>query len=222
MNCSIMSKLRCRAIMESISHDNTYNYYLHSDGNLYIGNGSDSMQNGAYDINLENAILPAYYEGVKIYGTFYRCLGGLPNLRTIFIPRTYRFIGDDLFHHSYKVETVEFEEYSEVQYIGYWMAIGSSITSFTFPSSLKELTIVHSFYGCKNLKSIFYQGMINPPYDYYTFEGVNQDFKIYVRKDYPYDTFGGKSVTKLLEPPPTPVKCTCPIKRLFLSNIFVQ
>jgi hypothetical protein len=195
--------------MSTVFHDDTYNYII-KEGNLYVGNGTHVYQNGAYDKNLVNAILPAYFNGTKIYGTFYRCLAGLPNLIAIFIPKTYRVIEADLFQDSYNVETIEFEANSELQFINGWTAISSKITSFTFPPSLKRFAINSSFGHCAKLKTVFYQGMASPLYDSTTFLGVSKDLKIFVRKDYPYDTFGGRSVTKILEPP---TRFTYPVKK---------
>ena len=198
--------------MSTIYHDENFNYFYETDGLLYVGNGSKVFQNGAYNKNIVNAFLPSKFNNVLIYGTFYRCLASLPSLVSIFIPKTYKVIQADLFLNAKNVASVELEQNSELIYIGGWMGLNSKITSFTFPPSLKYMHINQSFFGCTNLKTIYYQGMLQPKYDDVTFWNVPEDLIIYVRKDYPYDTFAGRKITRILNPIP---KITCIVRRKY-------
>ena len=205
--------------MTTIYHDENFNYLLDTDGYLYVGNGTRVFQNGAFNKNIVNAVLPSKYDNILIRGTFYRCLAGLPNLVSIFIPRTYKIIQGDLFYNALNVVSVEFEQNSQLKSIAAWMGLNSRITSFTFPPSLKKMSVEHSFYGCKNLRTIYYQGMLQPSFDNETFSSVPEDLKIYVRKDYPYETFAGKEVTKVLNAIP---RITCNIRRNPYTNIEIN
>ena len=190
--------------------DGNYYFFYDSDGMLYVGNGSNLLQNGVVNKNIVNAFLPTKYNNIQVYGVGYRALSALPNLVSIFVPRTYKVIWSDFFKESPKVVSVEFEENSQLKTIGHYMALRSGISSFTYPSSIKNLLLFHSFKGCKNLKTIYYKGMAEPQFDNMTFSGVPDDLVIYVRRDYPYKTFAGRQTTPILNPK---YRGTCFIRR---------
>jgi hypothetical protein len=185
----------------TVYHDDNFNYF-YENGRLLVGNGTMVFQNGAFNKSLINAVLPSSFDGVPIYGTYYRCLGGMPNLVSIFIPRTYKEIGADFFYDSYNVTSVVFEDNSQLRKIDAWIAIHSNIVTFTFPASLKIMYLNQSFLECSKLKTIYYQGMLQTEFYSDTFLNVPDDLKIYVRRDYPYETFAGRSVTKVLNAVP--------------------
>ena len=181
------------------SNDHYFNYL--KSGKLYIaGSNSTIPGNGAFNKDLENAVLPRYFEDKKVYGTGYRALPQLQNLTFVFIPNTYIEISADSFLFCKKLESVVFEEGSRVETIGFWLLNKANITSFTIPPSVKSVWLNSSFSGCTNLKRLYYQGMIELQSDKMTFNDASSDLKIYVRIDYPYSQIGGRDVIKILPP----------------------
>ena len=185
-----------------MSHSEDFNFYYNSGGHFVIGSDPNtSSGNGAYNKSIVDAILPRSFNGIMIYGIGYYSLSKLSFLKTVFIPSTYRLISSDSFHGSTALESVTFEDPENILDVGFWLFLDSNISTFTFPYKAKRIRIQNSFQGCKNLKSLYYQGMLNVSYDAKTFDGVPSDLKIFVRRDYPYDTFGGRSVIKVLPRP---------------------
>ena len=185
-----------------MSHSEDFNFYYNSAGHFVIGSDpSTSSGNGAYNKSIVDAILPRSFNGIMIYGTGYNSLSKLSSLKTVFVPSTYKLISSDTFHGSTELESVTFEDPKNILDVGFWLFVNSKISTFTFPYNAKRIRIHNSFRGCKNLKSLYYQGMLDVPYDDKTFDGVPDDLKIFVRSDFPYDTFGGRSVIKVLPRP---------------------
>ena len=156
-------------------HSNDYYFKYQSNGKLYIaGSNTIILGNGAYNKSLENAVLPRYFEGKKVYGTGYRALATLQNLTFVFIPNTYIEISADSFLSCLRLETVVFEEGSSVITIGWWLLHRTNITSFTIPPKVKSVMLNYSFYECSNLKTLYYQGMRELISDEKTFYNVSR------------------------------------------------
>lgn len=192
-------------------HDDTY-YYTYYNNVLYVGGENTSIHgNGAYNKEIVEAYLPSFYLGIKIYGTRYRCLAHLSKLETVIIPRTYKIIGGDLCLSSTKVKSIVFEENSELREIGGWFAGYTTISTFTFPSSLKIIGFNYFFQGCNNLETIIYAGNIECVSND-IFDQINvSKIKVYTRKNYKYDSFCGAKVINVLN---SPIKAmTCKIKQ---------
>ena len=194
-------------------HSADYYFKFHENGKLYIeGSDNSTLGNGVHNKDLERAILPRYFQGIKVYGTGYRSLAGLEKLTFAFIPNTYIEISADSFHTCSNLESVVFEDGSKLKTIGFWLLIGTKITTFTIPANVKSISVNSTFRGCTNLKTLYYQGMKDLVADSNTFKDVPSDLKIYVRSDYPYLQIGGRDVIKVLPPHASNIK-TCNCKR---------
>ena len=186
--------------------DSIYNFAYQAD-KLYVQGKDISIDgNGVCNRSIVEAYLPPFYQGIRIYGTGYKCLSRLSNLKYVFIPRTYRVIGGDFCHSSSNVETIEFEENSQVSTISGWFAFATSISKIYIPSSVKVLSNAETFRSCIKLKKIFYGGMMKIENNNLFLSGVPSDLEVYVRVDYKYSDFGGRSIKKILANPM--LKCT--------------
>ena len=174
-------------------YDYAGRYVIGSDDNLTHGNGAKNK-------SIINAYLPRTNNDTQVYGTGYRSLSLLKFLKTVHIPKTYKYIGHDSFRDCPLLESVTFEKNSQVETIGFWLLRNTQIKTFTYPSSAKTIKIQYSFYGCTKLKSIFYRGMLRINNNDNSFTNVSDSMKIYVLKNYPYDDIGGRKVTKVLNP----------------------
>lgn len=194
-------------------HSDDFNFVYKNDL-LYVGGSTTDAGNGAYNKNIVNAYLPSSFNGVRIYGTQDSCFQSITTLKYVFIPRTYKVIEDDFCVFSSNVVSIVFEENSEVESIGGWFAEGTSITQLILPSSIKTLSTNSPFANCKKLKLVIFKGNIFLDAGT-SFSNSPDNIVILVKHDYKYDTFGGKSVMKII-PEPKQLK-TC-MKRQKTSN----
>ena len=188
-------------------HDETFNY-VYIDNFLYVG-GSDVNEygNGAYNKDIVEAILPKKYQNVMIYGTAYRCLGSLPKLKKVFVPRTYKFLYADFCKFSSNVESITFEDNSELDVISGWVAYGTLIKTFVIPSNVKALDLREAFGSCKNIETIYYAGKLKCN-DLNAFVGSSlSSISVYTRENYGYNTFCNASVVKVLSIPKKFITC---------------
>ena len=199
-------------------HDDTY-YFVYKGGHLYVGSTANAASNGLYNKSIVNAILPVYFNGTRIYGTIDSCLNGVTTLKYVFIPRTYIIIEEELCNSSPNVESIVFEENSKCVFIGHSFARTTSITQIILPSSLKTFITANSFYDCKKLKNIVYQGSLKINDDSSLFANVPSDLVIHVSTKYAYGTFGGRSVTKDLLPKLS-IALSCKRRQNFKSSLF--
>ena len=200
----------------SFEHSDDF-YFNYKDNLLYVGSTADQSNNGAYNKAIVNANLPAYFKEIKIYGTFNDCLSHLDSLKTVFIPKTYKVIGEDFCLLSKNVESITFEDDSQVESIGGWFAYNTAIHQIKIPSSIKTLA-KYTFSGCKNLLLVVYMGNLIIK-DTTTFNtNVPSNLVILVNKNYPYSTFGGRKVTKVLYKS-FMIKSRVPLLFLIIFNI---
>ena len=189
--------------------------YVFVDGKWYVGKEDTSNANGLVDpTNVTDVILPRYHENTLIYGTRYRCFYYLQTLKTVFIPNTYKFIDADFCYAAYNIESIIFEENSQVERIRHYFAMSTSIQEIRIPSSLKSIE-TNCALNSKCLKRVFWESKINVNYDATMFN-TNNDIKILVPIDYKYDVLCNITVTKILnsiKPKPSPI---C---RYYLSKI---
>ena len=163
-----------------MNHSDDFNF-LYYNGHLLIGSSPSNISgNGVCNKSIVDAILPRYFNGVQVYGTGYYSISQLSCLKTVFIPSTYRQISEDTFHGDRALETVTFEDQRSIIYFGFWLFLNANISSITIPYKAKHISIITSFFGCKNLKSVYYQGMLNITSNENTFAGVPADLKIFV------------------------------------------
>ena len=175
-------------------YDYAGRYVIGSDDNLTQGNG-------VINKNIVHAFLPRQNNGIQVYGTGYRSLMAIQSLKTVVVPNTYKYIDHDSFQECNSLESVVFEDGIDLEMIGHWLLVNTNITTFTFPASVKSIYLPSTFRGCKNLKSIYYRGMMKINDGINAFKDVSDDMKIYVRRDYPYSEISGRKVTKILTPP---------------------
>lgn len=175
-----------------------YNFYKFGNG-LIIGNSTDVVHNGIKDeyvSTIEHIIIPSHVGIYKVIRTGYRCMRGLLNVQTAFIPNTITYMAGDTFTHCLKLHTVTFEENSALKIMNQYTFYETNLTTITFPSSVKNIT--HStFYNCDNLKSVVIPNFLYTDYTN-TFELAAENILILVPSNYPHDEFGGRSVTKIL------------------------
>ena len=178
-------------------HDENYNFCYVGDL-LFVGDGTNNISNGAYNKSLVDAILPSTFNGQQIYGTYKHAFHRLPSLKTIFIPKTYKILYNDFCPESINVDSIVFEENSQVESIGDYFAQGTAITSIILPSSLKTLSSECPFRWCNNLKQIIFLGRNKFEEGRETFKNVTSDLVIFVGRNYRWKTFGGRKVTGVL------------------------
>ena len=197
-----------------------YNFYKINNG-LVLGDSSSNIHNGIKDeyvSTIEHLIIPSHVGIYKVIMTGYRCLRDLPNVQTAFIPKTITFMDGDTFVNCYKLHTVTFEENSALKTMNQYIFYQTNLTTITFPPSVKNISY-SSFYNNKYMKSIVIPGFLYTSYAN-VFEGVPENILILVPKNYPFDEFGGRNVTKILpEYTGKPQMCTQPKCRRISSNI---
>ena len=164
-----------------------------------LGTGNDVDHNGVLDGKVDNiieAIIPSIVNKKKVIRIAYKALRNVPNLQSVFIPRTIKEIRGDTFLYCHKLTTVVFEENSELKIIKWYTFYETNISSITFPSSVVSIDY-KTFYKCTNLKSVFILGFL---FSNYTdlFEEASKNVNVYVPINYPWDNFGGHNVIKLL------------------------
>ena len=201
-------------------NDGTFNFFYDRFGVLYIGDGSEKSGNGAFNKSVVDAILPVYYGSDKVYGTHLSAFEGLSFLKSIFIPKTYKALLYDFCPNCAKLETITFEENSQVEIIGDYFLQGTAITTIILPFSLKKISSTCTFRGCNKLKLIVYMGNIPVGNDNNMFGGVSSDLKIIVSKKYPSKTFGGRNVTSVALPFPKNL-LTCTKNRRMKITLFI-
>ena len=191
-----------------------FNYFLVG-GKWFVGKENTSKANGLVNPeNVADVILPRFHNGIKIYGTRYRCFYQLPALKTIFIPNNYRLIEADFCYFSTNVESITFEEDSQITKICHHFALLTKIKEISIPSSLKYFEETYAFYQCMQLKRIFFESNIRVNYDNLMF-GDGCDPQIYVPRNYKHDLFCNKSVIKILDN--TKRKCSA-VRGSYLSR----
>ena len=170
----------------SVMNDGTFNIYDYN-GFLYIGNGTSINGNGVYKEGIVDAKLPRYFNDVKIYGTWGSCFEGVLTLKSIFVPKTYRVINNDFCPGCPNLESVVFEETSEIESIGSFVVQSTAITTITLPSSLKKFSSRCAFRSCSKLKQIIFMGRIVIESDFEMFKNVPTDIIINVGKKIPFE-----------------------------------
>ena len=193
--------------MGTAQHDSDF-YFVFLRGKLYVGGENRSVNgNGAYNKSIVEAILPQKFENTRIYGTQFKCLAMIPSLKKVFVPRTYKVIETDFCYESRNVESIIFEENSELEVMMGWVAPATSIKSFSFPSNIKRLIFTSSFRNCNSLRIIYFPLKFQCN-NATIFNSITpSDIKVFVRKDYSYDDFCGAEVVKVLEPPKRYITC---------------
>ena len=182
-------------------NDGTFNFCDKS-GERYIGDGTDNAGNGVVDKNIVEAKLPKYFDNVRIYGTWTSTFEGIKTLKSVFVPKTYKILRGDFCVFCSSLESVVFEDNSQIETIEGWFVQQTSVASITLPSSLKKLSSKSTFYGCTKLKQILFLGKIAVGNEYNDiFTNVPSDLVIIVSKDYPSTTFGGRNVNAISLPP---------------------
>ena len=174
-----------------------------------------------YRSGIIDAILPRYFNDVKMYGTWNSCFESVLTLKSIFVPKTYRIIQMDFCPNCYNLESVVFEETSEIESIGSFVVQGTAIKTITLPSSLKSFSSYCAFRDCNKLKQIIFMGIIAIDYDFEMFNNVPSDVIINVGKKYPSKTFGGINVTLLNLPKPRRILTCTKNRRINTSLLFV-
>ena len=189
--------------------------YVKVDEYWYLGKKDTSAANCLVNPeNAENVILPRYHEGKLVYGTRYRCFFKVSTLKTVFIPNTYRVINSDFCHTATNVVSITFEDNSQVEEIGSYFALSTSIEEIHFPASIKKFFPSKTLY-CSTLKRVYFASMLKVDYCSNLFmSGI--DVKIFVPVNYKYDTFSDKAVTKILKPETR--RCTVNMKRRTMSS----
>ena len=191
-------------------NDGTYNFCRY-EGKLYIGDGSISEGNGIYYKNIVEANLPKYYQGELIYGNWNNSLYGMGFLIRITIPCTYREIRYSFCSYCQKLESIVFEENSQVESIGKWFAGVTAISSITFPYSLKRVEGTCMFFDCKKLKQIIFWGNCAVSGRIFNNNNPADIFIIIVSTRYPSTTFGEKDVTAVIDLPVIKKYATCKV-----------
>ena len=192
-------------------HDDNFNFFW-KDDKLYVGDGTNIAGNCAHNKNIVNAILPKIFGENQIYGTLSSCFESMSSLKSIFIPNTYKELGYDFCPNSLNVESIIFEENSQVEFIGRWFAQRTAITSIILPCSLRTFSPYCTFKGCTKLKQIIFLGRNKFDEDNNTLYQVPQDLVIFVGMNYRWKTFGGRKVTGVLYRYGQHI-CTCRYRR---------
>jgi len=111
----------------------------------HLGRIEDQVFHGA--TNLKTIVLPnsLFHIGISVFAQ-------TTNLTSITIPNSVWYMGSFTFQDS-GIETISFEEGSQLRTINSSMFAGSSLTNITIPSSISTLSGA-AFYGTTNLTSI--------------------------------------------------------------------
>ena len=152
------------------------------------------VRNGLKNLNLVDCVIPRTFNGKKVYGLAYRCFHSAPNIVKVFIPKTSTIFIGDSFANCKQIKEIFFEDGFHNVNLSSYTLIGASITSFRFPigSSIGDF-----FFAESKIQDIYI-------YDFMsfntkeTFDKCLQAINIYVPVNYPYNSFGGKSVKKIL------------------------
>ena len=210
--------------MTDAGHDSDFNY-VYKEGYLYVGGVNSSVNgNGAFNKSIVEAILPIKFQNNAIYGTTYKCLSNIQTLKKVFVPRTYKLISADFCWLCRSLESIVFEENSNIKKMGGWIASATSIRTFTFPSNIKTLRFNRTFWNCYNLEAIYYPLAIecdsNSIFDSITPSKIT----VYTRVDYKFNTFCGAAVVKALTVQKRYYSCKQKQRRLayFALSICVQ
>ena len=182
-----------------------FNFIL-VEGKWYVGKSDTSSANGLVDpSNVVNVFLPRYHQGILVYGTRYRCFFELNSLKRVFIPNTYKVIYGDFVKFSRNLESIVFEENSQIETIYGYFAEGTSIREMYFPASLKMIDPRSIFNSCNSLQRVFFASMIKVEYNAYMFPN-RDDIQIFVPVNYKYDLLCNRTVIRALRNVKT--KCT--------------
>ena len=120
--------------------------FIQLDGKWFVGKEDTTKANGLVDpTNVVNVFLPRFHQGSLVYGTCYRCFYSLESLKHVFIPNTYKMIYGDFCKNSKNVESIVFEENSQIEIIYGYFAQLTSIREMYFPRSLKTIDPVYFF-----------------------------------------------------------------------------
>lgn len=201
-------------------NDGTFNFYNNSD-KLYVGNGTTKDGNGAFNKQIVDAKLPMYFNEKKIYGTWHSCFENILTLKSVFVPRTYKEIQNDFCWGCSNLESVTFEENSQIEAIYGWFVGKTSISSITLPRGLKTLLSKATFSDCTKLKQVLFLGNIAVGNDDNIFYNVPSDLVIIVSNNYPSTTFGERSVNVISLPSPKRV-LTCLKKHRINTSLLLM
>ena len=173
--------------------DDDFYYSSHKDG-FIIGRESEDITNGLKNLASTDCVVPRTFQNKRVYGFSYRCFHSAPNIIRAFIPNTITYFNSDTFMHCTKLKEIHFEEGFRNVYLSGYVLIDTSITSFRFPLGC---TIGQYFFQSSKIEYIYI-------YDFMAYNDNNifdlceQTINIYVPLNYPYETFGGRPVTKIL------------------------
>lgn len=176
-----------------------YNLYSYKNG-LILGNYTKGVSyNGVKKDQvslLEHAVIPSHVNRLPVICTAYKSLEGMPNLQTVFVPYTIEEIGGDTFKLCKKLHSITFEVNSRLKKINQWVFYQSGLVSISFPRSLVSINN-HDFGMCSELRSIEINNFVHSV-DTSIFYGIDKNVSVLVPVNYPYDTFGGINVMKIL------------------------
>lgn len=117
-------------------------------------------------------------------------------IKAVHIHRYIKEIRHYGFDRCYNLHKVTFDVDSNLESINVSSFYGCSFSSIILPKTLKKFGQDVLGYN-KNLKTIFYLGMINPSSSLNIFFNGTNPATIYVGYDYPYDKFYNIVVTKI-------------------------
>ena len=151
-----------------------------------------SEMNGLKNLNLVDCIIPRSFNNKPVYGFGYRCFHSAHSFVRAFIPNTITYFKDDVFANCSHLEEFLFEDgFKNVNLAGYTL-YRTIMRSFKFPI------------GSTTRECFFQVSKIENVYDFMHFSDASvfdlceQTINIYVPVNYPYDTFGERSVKKVL------------------------
>ena len=173
------------------------------DGGLRLGVEANNMEfynglNSSLVNSIVDLVIPSKVNGIPVISLGYRCFRAIPNLETVFIPKTIlRFEGDS-FTQCTKLHSVTFEEGSRIVDLSFYAFYMTNLSIFHFPPA----TVIirqYAFYGVTNLRFIYiYNHMwVN---EANIFFDVPSSLKIYVPENYPHCNFSLHPVIKVLPP----------------------
>lgn len=168
-------------------------FYLFSDG-FIIGDKTDVKLNGLKNLNLVDCVIPKSFRGNKVYGLGYRCFHSAHSFIRAFVPNTITKFENDVFANCTNLQELYFEDGFKNVNLGGYTLFRTTMRSFNFPigSSVQVY-----FFQLSQIEFIYI-------YDFMKFDETNifwscpQTIHIYVPLNYPYDSFGGRPVTKIL------------------------
>lgn len=175
-----------------ISDDNFY-YTPYKNGYI-IRNNSFVKLNGLKNYNLIDCVIPKTFEGKRVYGFGYRCFHSGHSIVKVFIPNTINYFNGDTFANCTNLTDILFEDGFHNVVLSSYLLYATNITSFKFPIGT---TIKGYSFAYTPIRDIYI-------YDFMTFNNANifiacsKSINIYVPENYPYDSFGGRPVSKIL------------------------